>query len=218
MLSKLSRRAFLILFGLLFVVGLLASLGHYLAPIPSVEQIQQYNIKPGTDWYVEQMANYREFAATTGLHVMPAFFFILLSLFQLSAKLRQNYPAFHRWNGRLFMLLSLSISISGLALGLFMPFAGPVETLFVVIYASAFTYALWRGYQHIRRREVAQHRLWMLRMVALGYAPVTMRLIYVVMLQTMAVEAKDIFTPTMLAGAILNLIAIEWWMRRKIVA
>lgn len=214
MLQTLARRSYLTLLGILFLLGLLSTLGHYLAPIPNAEQVAELGKQPGIEYMATQMPLYAKYATTTALHVIPSFLFILLSLMQLSGKIRNRYPALHRWNGRLFMLLGLSIGISGIALALLMPFAGITESIIITPIGLFFLYALWRGYRHIRQGEVAQHRRWMLFMVAVGYSPLSMRIINGVLEGTTDIAPQDIFAWAMLAATIINLMAVEWWMRK----
>lgn len=214
MVQTLTRRSYLTLLGILFLLGLLSPLVHYLAPIPNAEQIAELGDQPGIEYVVTQMPLYAQYATTTALHVIPSFLFILLSLMQLSGKIRHRYPTLHRWNGRLFMLLGMSIGISGIALALLMPFAGITESIIIAPIGLFFLYALWRGYRHIRRGELAQHRRWMLFMVAVGYSPLTMRIINSVVEVNTDIAPQNIFAWAMLAATIINLAAVEWWMRK----
>ena len=213
MLQTLSRRTYLTLFGLLFLLGILSPLAHYLAPPPPAEWIAEQ--KPGIEYLVSQMPLYAEYATTTGLHVIPSFFFILLSLVQLSGKIRKRYPVVHRWNGRLFMLLGVSIGISGISLALLMPFGGMIESIIITPIGLFFLYALWRGYAHARERKIGQHRRWMFYMVAVGYAPLTMRIINSVLEASSAFPAREMFAWNMLIATIINLAAVYWWLDRK---
>ena len=215
MKATLAQRGYLALFSLVLLVGLATTLGHYLAPIPSPEQITQLNIRPGMSWYYEQMARYRAHPITTAAHVMLATAMVVLTVIQLLPGIRRRMPALHRWSGRAFMVLGTIIGVSGIVLSLVMPFGGISETIFVGFFATAFFYALWRGYRHIRRREVAQHRIWMLRMVAIGFAPMTMRPIYGTLLQFLEMRAEDLFTPMMVLATIINLVALQWWLTSR---
>lgn len=49
-------------------------------------------------------------------HILPAAIMALSGLFQLFPTIRNNYPRFHRWNGRLFFSLGLSGALTGLYL------------------------------------------------------------------------------------------------------
>lgn len=213
MYQTIARRTYLTLFGLLFLYGLLATLAHYLMPHPTAEMIASQ--APGMEYLVEQMPRFAEYAATTGLHVIPAFFFILLSLMQLSGKIRKRYPAVHRWNGRLFLLLGASIGISGIALALLIPYGGMSERIIITPIGVFFLYALWRGYTHARERKIGQHRRWMFYMVAVGYAPLTMRIIQSILEASSSIPARDMFAWNMLAATIINLIAVNWWLKKK---
>ncbi len=49
-------------------------------------------------------------------HVLPAVYLSLLGMTQLVPSIRNNYRGFHRWNGRLFLLLGITGALSGLYL------------------------------------------------------------------------------------------------------
>lgn len=214
MFQTIARRAYLTLFVLLFLYGLLATLAHYLMPPPTAEMIASQ--APGMEYLVEQMPRFAEYATTTGLHVIPAFFFILLSLMQLSSKVRKRYPAIHKWNGRLFLVLGASIGISGIVLAWVIPYGGLSEKIIITPIGVFFLYALWRGYTHARERKIGQHRRWMFYMLAVGYAPITMRIIQSVLEASTSIAARDMFAWNMLAATIINLAAVNWWLNKKV--
>jgi uncharacterized membrane protein YhdT len=49
-------------------------------------------------------------------HTIPAIYLGLFGLFQLVPKLRNRYKGFHRWNGRIFLVLGMTGALSGLFL------------------------------------------------------------------------------------------------------
>ena len=50
------------------------------------------------------------------MHLLPAILLSLGGIFQLLPYLRKHYPAFHRWNGRMFLTLGLLGTLTGLYL------------------------------------------------------------------------------------------------------
>ena len=50
------------------------------------------------------------------LHLLPAIYLSFGGIFQLLPYLRNTYPAFHRWNGRIFLSLGLLGALTGLYL------------------------------------------------------------------------------------------------------
>lgn len=48
------------------------------------------------------------------LHILPVFLLCMSGFFQLVPYVRNNYPRFHRWNGRAFLVIGLSGALTGL--------------------------------------------------------------------------------------------------------
>ena len=202
-----------VLLTLLVLAGVLATIRHY-APLPPAQLVIEQNIPPGPDWYLVQMPLYSQHAVMTFLHVVPAFLFVLLASIQLMPSIRRRYPVIHRWNGRLFVLLGISIGLSGLAMAVIMPFGGMLESIGTVFIAGAFLFSLFMGVYHIRGKNIAAHRAWMTRMLAIGFSPITMRFFFTGFLYLSDIPARDVFALCMLFGVIVNLAAVEWWMKR----
>jgi uncharacterized membrane protein YozB (DUF420 family) len=158
------------------------------------------------------MPRYDRQALLAAVHIVPAFVFTLLILLQLSGRLRRRYPQLHRWNGRLFLILGFLIGVSGLVLGIVMPFGGRVETLAALLMGAGFLFSLVMGVWRIRQGRVAEHRYWMLTMSALGFAPLTMRLLLMVVMAVTDFTGPQLFGPTMLLGMIVNL-----WLLHRLV-
>ena len=72
----------------------------------------------------------------------------------------------------------------------------------------------WQAYAAIRRGEVTAHRRWMIRNFALTYAAVTLR---IEMPLLMLAGMNSILALNVVGWTcwIPNLLAVEWWMKRK---
>lgn len=196
-------------FVFMVLAGLWATAGHYLAPLPTAEMLETMTIVPGPEWFLQQMPLYERHALLTALHLVPSFIFVLLILLQLNGRLRRRYPQFHRWNGRLFLLLGFFIGISGVVLGIIMPFGGRLETVAVLIMGTGFLYSLMMGLVRIRQGRIPEHRFWMLHMTALGFAPLTMRLFLGFAMYTTDFTGPELFGPTLLLGMLVNLLLLH---------
>jgi uncharacterized membrane protein len=111
----------------------------------------------------------------TLIHITPGLLFMLLGPLQFVKDLRQRKPVFHRWTGRVFLVCAAIIGISALAMGFLTPIGGFNETAATTLFALLFLFALVKAFLHIRRREVARHREWMIRAFAIGLAVATIR-------------------------------------------
>jgi uncharacterized membrane protein len=120
-------------------------------------------------------AGFVRWPGLTLLHIIPGFVFMVLGPLQFVTTIRSRYPSVHRWCGRIYLASGLIIGVSGLILGFVIGFGGPTETVAVTIFSSLFLVFLGRALFHIRRREIAAHREWMIRAFALGLSIATMR-------------------------------------------
>lgn len=147
------------------------------------------------------------------LHVVPGLVMVALMPIQASRRLRRRWPALHRWSGRAFVLVGLSLSGSAVVMNLRFPLVGgllKLTVIYTMCVAQLATLAL--GMRAIRRRDVSGHRTWMAR--AMGVA--------------LSAGSAGIFVvPFYLAGAVTDLVvgvgrwlgflgtmaAVEWRLR-----
>ena len=203
-----------ILVGSFILMGLWATLGHYIGPRPPAEAFVNQLIPPGPEWFLQQLPRYDDLPITTFLHIVPAFLFFILLGIQLIPSLRLIRPRLHRTTGRILILLAITYGIAGLILGLLIPFGGELEIFTTIVVAIAFFFCLYRGLQFARRRQFAPHRQWMLRMVALSFAPLTMRLIMMPLGFIEFIDIQAVFGPLMIISSVINLMVLEMWILR----
>lgn len=100
-----------------------------------------------------------------GLHLLFAAMITVGGLLQLIPRLRRRAPAFHRWNGRAYLVLAVAASVGGLvmvwtrgAVGDLSQHLGiSLNGLLIVLFAAI----AWR---HARARRLDLHRRWALRL------------------------------------------------------
>jgi uncharacterized membrane protein len=99
------------------------------------------------------------------IHLSSAVIIILAGMLQLIPQIRARFPAFHRWNGRLYVLTAFSISIAGLYMMWVRGSVGDVSqhlgnsvmaVLIMICAVMALRYALARDFK--------THRRWALRL------------------------------------------------------
>jgi uncharacterized membrane protein len=98
-------------------------------------------------------------------HALAAGIVALGGALQLVPQVRNRFPAFHRWNGRLFLLTVTALCLSGFYL-VWIRSPKPIDlgsigTTLNGVLILAFGAAAWRA---IRRRDIATHREWALRL------------------------------------------------------
>ena len=110
-------------------------------------------------------------------HIFASVVAITLGPFQFIASLRRRFVRVHRWMGRAY--LGIGVSIGGLA-GLYMAtfaFGGVLAKLGFALLATSWLYTGLRAFVAIRRGDTVQHRRWMVRNFSLTLAAVTLRLL-----------------------------------------
>jgi uncharacterized membrane protein len=146
------------------------------------------------------------------LHLLPGALFLGLAPLQFSRRIRGRHPAVHRWLGR-GLLATLLVSLgAAFFLGIFHPFGGPKETAAIVTFGGFCLFAAARAWRAIRRRDVAVHRAWMLRMYAVAIGVTVIRVIGVVIAFFATARPRDQFGAELWIGWMLSLGFVELWI------
>ena len=166
------------------------------------------------------------FAAHRGLtltHILPGLLFMALGPLQFSQSVRARYLRIHRWSGRTFVASGLVIGFTAIWMSLGMTAIGGVnQAAATLLFACLFLFSLIKAFVHIRRREIPEHREWMLRAFAIGLAVATIRPIVGVFFATSGLThltPREFFGTAFWIGFTLHLIAAESWIqhtRRKL--
>src|SRR6267143_6141129 len=107
----------------------------------------------------------------TLVHIVPGLLFMVLGPLQFSSTIRARHLRLHRWSGRIFVICGVVIGISALVMSFDMPAIGGLnQAAATTLFATFFLFALYKAFWHIRRREVALHREWMIRAFSVGLA------------------------------------------------
>src|SRR5581483_10287416 len=107
---------------------------------------------------------FARYPALTLIHIVPGLLFMVLGPLQFSSSLRARHLRWHRRAGRVYLVCGMVIGLTALAMSLGMPaIGGPTQAIATTLFGAYFLFGLGRAYWHIRRREVARHREWMIR-------------------------------------------------------
>jgi hypothetical protein len=109
------------------------------------------------------------FAARAGLtrtHVVAGLLLAVFIPVQLSARVRGRFPHLHRWLGRTLMIVGIAVGLSGYAM-VVTPIGGVIEVGAIVFYGTALLASLLMAWRYIRNGDVARHREWILRALAI---------------------------------------------------
>jgi hypothetical protein len=151
------------------------------------------------------------------MHILPGLLFVTLGLLQFSKRLRAKSPDFHRWNGRMLMVVGFIIGISGIMMGFRMAISGVSETAATTLFGSFFLFALGKAFVQIRNKNTSSHREWMIRAFAIGLAVTTTRPIVGIFMATSPLTGltpQDFFGTALWIGFTLHLVIAEVWIHR----
>lgn len=155
---------------------------------------------------------FRAHSLITLLHVIPALLLIILMPLQFVERIRVLQPAWHRWSGRLIIVLGFIVGSTALVMSYTMAIGGANETAATTLFALLFLLFLSLGFRSIRQRRVAQHREWMIRAfgVALGIA--TTRPIVGAFFAARRLTPHEFFGTAFWLGFTITLLAAESWI------
>jgi uncharacterized membrane protein len=143
--------------------------------------------------------------------------FMVLGPLQFVRSLRSRYPQVHQWSGRIFLIASAVVGITGLTLAFGKTIGRVDEKAAIALFGSFFLIALAKALWHALRRQFDQHREWMIRGYAIGLAVATIRPIMgtffaAALLGGHRPEPKEFFGAAFWIGFTLQMIAAEIWI------
>jgi uncharacterized membrane protein len=152
------------------------------------------------------------------LHIAAITLFSLLGALQFAPRIRNAFPKWHRWSGRVVVPAGLVAALSGLWLAHFYdlpPTDGTALYLTRLVVGVWMTYALCRGYLAIRARDIATHRNWMLRGYAIGMGAGTQVLTNLPVILTIGPPDTAVRAVLMGAGWAINAAVAEAVIYRR---
>ncbi len=107
--------------------------------------------------------------AGIGLHFAAGGIILILGSIQLIDAIRNRYPAFHRWVGRVYILASVFAGLGGLSFILIKgTIGGTMMDIGFGLYGILMLLCATETYRHARARRIELHRAWALRLYALA--------------------------------------------------
>jgi uncharacterized membrane protein len=153
--------------------------------------------------------SFLEHKLRTFAHIAPATLYLLLLPFQFIRRIRTEHPRFHRWNGRILVVLGIVVAFSALALSRTNSIGGVNEMAATTLYALLLLWFLIAGYRSARRRNFTTHRQWMLRAYGVTLGIATTRPIVGIFFATRKLSPHEFFGTAFWLGFTLTLIAAE---------
>lgn len=107
--------------------------------------------------------------AGIGLHFAAGGIILILGSIQLIDALRNRYPVFHHWVGRVYILASVFAGLGGLSfIFLTGTIGGTVMDIGFGLYGVLMLVCAVETYRHAAARRIDAHRAWALRLYALA--------------------------------------------------
>ncbi|MER7506532.1 DUF2306 domain-containing protein [Nonomuraea pusilla] len=151
------------------------------------------------------------------VHIASVAVYCLVGAFQFAPGLRRRRLGLHRAAGRLLVPFGLAAALSGLWMTAFYP-RPPTDDVLVTgfrfVFGAAMVACLVLGFAAIRRRDVARHRAWMARGYAIGLGAGTQVLTHLPWVLAGGLPSGTVRALLMLAGWVINLVVVEWALRR----
>lgn len=149
----------------------------------------------------------------TFAHMVPGILILLLAPFQFNESLRRRYRTVHRWTGRLILVMVLISGWTAIYFGVINPGSPVLERPTVAIFSALFLFAAARALYAIRVRDVAAHREWMIRMLAMAVGIGTVRVVSLAVAFVVRAQWEINFVISMWLGWAITLAAAEFWIR-----
>jgi uncharacterized membrane protein len=149
----------------------------------------------------------------TLVHVTAGCVFLALAPFQFSTGIRQRHPRIHRLTGRIALVAAIPTVASGLLFAALSPFGGLTADAAIYLFGTIFVVALWRAYAAIRRGDIARHREWMLRLIAIGAGIATVRVVSIPLLVLTGRPPLQLLAASFWLGLGVTYGAAELWIR-----
>lgn len=144
-------------------------------------------------------------------HVASAAFVMLAGAVQLVPRIRSRFPVFHRWNGRIYMLTALSLSVAGLYMTWF---RGSVGGLSVHLGSTVNAVLIWlcggMALRYALARDFRTHRRWALRFFLVVSASWFFRIGF--FLSFLIFKGPFGFDPTTFRGPFLTLMTFAQYL------
>ncbi len=151
------------------------------------------------------------------LHIISFSIYCILGAFQFAASFRSHKPNWHRAAGWIIILCGLCAALTGLWMTLFYPtinyppvnFDGPVLYVMRLLVGSAMALFISLGFAAILKRDIQNHRIWMMRGFALGLGASTQVFTHIPMFLFPNIQGELARTLCMGAGWTINFVAVE---------
>lgn len=200
------RGAVWIVIGLLVTIGIAAVARRAYVLISPPQASPRFSAADALD------AGFAAHRALTFLHIVPASLFLALVPLQFLGSIRRRHLGWHRWSGRILMILGAFVGSTALVMSFTMNIGGVSETAATTLFAILFLVFLSLGFWSIRRRRIALHREWMIRAFGVALGVATTRPIIGAFFAAHRLGPHEFFGAAFWLGFTTTLLAAEAWI------
>lgn len=149
------------------------------------------------------------------VHIVTGSLVLVTGIFQLSKRIRERIPKWHRAAGKFYVVVVLFLTApSGFIMSFYANGGLPAQTGFGLL-AVLWWYFTWRGWRSALNRDWNVHRQFMLRSYVLTFAAVTLRM-YSFIFALMGMRGESIYTIIVWLSWVPSLIVVELWVRVRV--
>lgn len=151
----------------------------------------------------------------TYLHIVPGIVYFVGAALQVSFWFRRRHYPVHRRVGRIVVGAGLLAGATALVLGVTMPTGGLLELTATVVFGLWFLICLVLAFRAIRAGDVAAHRRWMIRALAIAIGVGTIRVCIGLFQISGLFDLAGAFGPSFWIAFVANAVAGEMWLRAR---
>lgn len=149
------------------------------------------------------------------VHVFTAILALPAGFTQFSRYIRNHYPAFHRWNGKIYVFIILCFGApSGFIIGIYANGGWSSQIAFCLL-AVFWFYFTFKAYSKARKKDFSAHRKFMYRSFALTLSAITLRAWKYILIETLHPRPMDVYRIVAWMGWVLNLLIAEFIIYKK---
>ena len=149
------------------------------------------------------------------IHIVPGVAFLTLAPLQFVARIRRRRISLHRGMGRVLATFAATSGALALVVNFLFPAFGGISTQSAVVFSSVlFLFSLSMAIRHILRKEVRQHREWMIRTFALAMSVATQRVFLILLQPLTGLDLEAVFGSAFWLGIGVNLVVAEVWINQ----
>lgn len=146
-------------------------------------------------------------------HIVPGVLFLTFAPLQFVARIRRRRISIHRGSGRVLATLAAISAVLALVVNFLFPAFGGISTQSAVIFVSVLLlFSLSMAIRHIIRKEVRQHREWMIRTFAAAMSVATQRVFLILLTSLTGLSLEEVFGAAFWLGIGVNLVVAEVWI------